>query len=64
MSKILVGTILYSGPNLPTLTGIGLNYLAKTGGELVETSSHMFCWPCQVSSDRAKRGNPDNKKTK
>ena len=33
MSNILVGTILYNGPNLPVLTGIGLNYLAKTGGE-------------------------------
>ena len=33
MSNILVGTILYNGPNRPVLTGIGLNYLAKTGGE-------------------------------
>ena len=24
---------MVNGPNLPVLTGIGLNYLAKTGGE-------------------------------
>ena len=33
MTNILVVTILYNGPNLPVLTGIGLNYVAKTGGE-------------------------------
>ena len=52
MSKILVSTILYGGPNLPPLIGIRLNYLAKTGWELVETSPHMFQWPYQVSSDK------------
>ena len=52
MSKILVGTILYGGPNAPPLIGIRLNYLAKTGRELVETSPHMFQWPYQVSSDK------------
>ena len=56
ISKILVGIILYGGPNMLSLIGIGLNYLAKIGGKLVETSPHMFWWPCQVSSDREVKG--------